>query len=269
MDAKKFQKSITLELETLKNRVRNIIDDRHWLSDGEFKEAILRNVLKRNLPSNLSIGAGFVINSQTMRMTTQIDLIIYENEYPPLFLEGDFIITESTGVKGIIEVKTKLGNTQIREAVQKLNNNVDVINGYSSKSKLKFTGLFCYEYEGFSPNEESSPTEIEYLVSRAKQKLESEIIDNALKASNGRVNHLSLGKDFFIKFWKRDCHIHNKPTERFDFYNLYHLPDLGYSYFISNVYELCSTVSLFGRQWFSFPIDGGKESYRFRELILD
>ena len=68
IDPEKFQKSITKELDTIKNRVRNLIGSSHWGEEGRYKEAILRNVIKRFLPSNLSIGTGFVIkknNSDT------------------------------------------------------------------------------------------------------------------------------------------------------------------------------------------------------------
>ena len=61
IEPKEFQKSITEELDTIKNRVKNLIGDQHWEEEGRYKEAILRNVIKRFLPNNLSIGTGFVI----------------------------------------------------------------------------------------------------------------------------------------------------------------------------------------------------------------
>ena len=45
-----FQKSITKELKALQNRVRYLIGDSHWGEEGRYKEAILRNVIKRFLP---------------------------------------------------------------------------------------------------------------------------------------------------------------------------------------------------------------------------
>jgi len=267
MNPRDFQKSITLELDNLKNRVRNLIKDKHWQSDGEFKEAILKNVLNRSLPSNLSIGTGFIINSETKCLSTQIDLIIYENEYPPLFLEGDFVLLESDGVKGIIEVKTRLNNSEIVKALKKLNANVDCINGKSINSKLKFVGLFSYDYDKFNENEEVIDEKF-----KIQDKIYSESIIKILKESNGKVNHISLGKDLFIRHWDKNANIYNKPTSNSDYYNFYYLKNMGYSYFISNVYELCSTVDLYKRQWFSFPIDakdGGKEEFRFRTCIIN
>ena len=44
-DTKKFQESITQELNTIKDRVRNLIGNKHWGEEGRYKEVILRNVL--------------------------------------------------------------------------------------------------------------------------------------------------------------------------------------------------------------------------------
>ena len=48
-----FHKSTTKELKVIKNRVRNFIGNRNWGEEGRYKEAILRNVIKR-LESELS-----------------------------------------------------------------------------------------------------------------------------------------------------------------------------------------------------------------------
>ncbi|MBU8977509.1 hypothetical protein JI752_015265 [Lysobacter sp. MMG2] len=37
-------RSIKLEMDALKGRVRQLIDDKHWLTDGEWKETVLRTV---------------------------------------------------------------------------------------------------------------------------------------------------------------------------------------------------------------------------------
>ena len=41
IDAKKFQESITKELDTVKDRVRRLIGSSHWGEEGKYKEAIL------------------------------------------------------------------------------------------------------------------------------------------------------------------------------------------------------------------------------------
>ena len=54
-DIKKFYESVTAELMSVKDRVRNLIGNAHWLSDGRYKEAILKTIIGRFLPSGYSI----------------------------------------------------------------------------------------------------------------------------------------------------------------------------------------------------------------------
>ena len=65
IESKKFQESITRELDVIKNRVRNLIGNANWSEEGRYKEAILKNVLRKFLPSNLSIGTGFIVKSES------------------------------------------------------------------------------------------------------------------------------------------------------------------------------------------------------------
>jgi len=55
-----YHKSIALELDDSKNRVRNLIGSRHWLSDGEHKETLLRRLLRSHVPETVNVGSGFV-----------------------------------------------------------------------------------------------------------------------------------------------------------------------------------------------------------------
>lgn len=54
-----YHKTTTKELLTITNKVRNLIS--HWGEDGRYKEAILKNIIRRFLPEKYSIGTGFVI----------------------------------------------------------------------------------------------------------------------------------------------------------------------------------------------------------------
>jgi len=46
-----FQKSITKELDIVKNRVRSLIGNAHWGEEGRYKEAVLKTVINRFLPN--------------------------------------------------------------------------------------------------------------------------------------------------------------------------------------------------------------------------
>ena len=248
INPKEFQKSITEELNTIKNRVRNLIGDTHWGEEGRYKEAILKNVIKRFLPNSLSIGTGFVIrkdNNDDPQVSKQIDIIIYDNTIPVLFSEGDFVITTYKNVRGIAEVKTKIRIGELQEIMQKAKGNGELI------GKNIFNGIFSYEFDG---------------------DITSNAIDRALKGAKGYVNYISLGPNIFIRFWKKkDKRRLNPPVENCqnDFYNIYELRNLSFSYFISNLLELTCMSELDDRWWFLYPIVGTKERQRMKTICLE
>ncbi|WP_121640590.1 hypothetical protein [Virgibacillus sp. Bac330] len=61
MDLIKYYKSIGEEMWILKNRIRNIMENPHWLSDGEWKESVLRTIIKRHAPEDIKVGRGLFI----------------------------------------------------------------------------------------------------------------------------------------------------------------------------------------------------------------
>ena len=61
------------------------------------------------------------------KITSQIDIIIYTNNLPLLFHEGDFIITTPQNVIAIIEVKSKVCKSKVGEIVEKANANGKII----------------------------------------------------------------------------------------------------------------------------------------------
>ena len=61
------------------------------------------------------------------RFTSQIDIIIYTNNLPLLFHEGDFIITTPQNVVAIIKVKSKMYKAKIGKIVEKANANGKII----------------------------------------------------------------------------------------------------------------------------------------------
>lgn len=113
---KDFQKSITRELTLTKDRVEFLIGNANWGEVGRFKEAILRKTISQFLPSNLKIGTGFIIGNsdhqfgRNGQISSQLDIIIYEDKSPVIFREGDFVIITENAVRAVIEVKTKVIN---------------------------------------------------------------------------------------------------------------------------------------------------------------
>ena len=117
--------------------------------------------------------------------------------------------------------------------------------------KDKFNGIFCYEYSGD-------------ILSRS--------IKQNLKEARGIINHIALGSDIFIKFWKKENKYVLKPTIEDcnnDFYNIYKIGNLSFSYFISNLLEFTCSSQIDDRLWLLYPIEGTKESYRISTVCLE
>lgn len=222
-----YQKSISKEFKAYENRVRNLIDDANWGEEGRYKEIVLMSYLKRILPRNLSVGTGFVRNSDLI--TKQIDIIIYENSIPTLFSEGDFIITTPENVVGIIEVKSSITPNNLLGIINNANLNGVIIS--SERNISIFNGIFSYSIAQKSESFKNALERID-MKKIVEKKHWNEFFPSRLSSC---VNHISLGENTFIKLWpyKKD---HDEAF--YAEYSLYKLYDgLGIPYFLSNLQE--------------------------------
>ena len=215
-NARDFQDSITKEIDVVKDRVRHLIGEANWGEEGWYKEAILRGIIRRFLPHNLSLGTGFVTRDGVV--STQQDIIVYDNSYPLLFVEGDFVIVSPDSVKGLIEVKTRLDFSTLRETIERFERNFR--DNLLLTDNDRFYGIFCYVYSNHQNTER---------------------LGEILRLSKGYINHFALGPNLFVRKWLRDqaveLGVHNMQN---DFYNIYELRNLAFSYFISNLVQPCT-----------------------------
>ena len=222
-----YHKATSKELLALTNKVRNLVT--HWGEDGRYKEAVLKNVIRRFLPEKYEIGTGFIIKQTANRgehlSSRQIDLIIYDDESPILFKEGDFVILTPDSVKAIIEVKANLINQNVSEIIRQVNENGQFIwRGKKDKKFAFFNGIFSFEGNNnfnittFSENVRSGNSPFEGDRSFKKYK----------------VNHISINENWFLKYWPNDASPHS----------LYNLEELSFSFFISNLIDILSHKSV-------------------------
>jgi hypothetical protein len=249
-----FQKSITNELYVLKDRVRDLIGDAHWGEEGRFKEAVLKNVLRKFLPKDLSVASGFILkatgtNDDDNLLSKQLDIIIYDNTLPVLFSEGDLIVTTMSTVRAIVEVKSKIRAGTLHKVITQFEESLASLRSELNEFQESiFTGIFAFDFEG---------------------PIASTRIDAALLNSQQIVRHISLGPQYFIKYWRAEDGMSLTPqvVMTHNFYNIYKLRELSFSYFINNLIDQ-SCGGLDDRYWFSFPIEGTKEQFRIRTVEL-
>ena len=238
-----YHKTTTQEIIALKHRVRSLMD--HWAEDCRYKEAVLMNAIRRFLPSKYIIGTGCVVQQAERREddhlpSTQLDLIIYDNESPILFKEGDFVIITPDSVRGVIEVKANLETAGVRPVIKKANEVGKFIHsGRRDQDQPFFNGIFSFDgFDELDQRLQQERFQRNYLLGN------EDFVDDP-HFNQFRVNHVALNKDWFLKLWIDDPQPHS----------LYKITDLSFSFFISNLIAMLSDNSVTKNNFLWFPID--------------
>lgn len=239
-----YHKSLTDELHALKDRIRNLVD--HWPSDGEYKEAALRTVLRRHLPTSLTIGRGFIVDAE--RSSTQVDVLIVDGTKPTLFHEGDLIIVTPDCVLAAIEIKTRVRN--IKECAIKLAEVGSMCR--NARRDCPWLGVFSFEASRLLP----TPL--------------LDAMEEAFAQTGIAINCLAYGKDWFVRFWPKD------ESETGDMlsaasdarWRAYRLQHLASAYFIGNVVDAVSKLDRPTNAFAWYPLSDGKLVHRAEERIL-
>lgn len=241
MNNEAYFRSLTDEINALQNRVRNYIGQ-HWLSDGEWKESILRAVLRRHLPPTIGIGNGFIVTPK--QTSTQIDVLLYDNTKPVVFRDGDFVIVTPDAARGIIEVKTAASMGELTEIFTKLANNMEIIPyGHTDK---RFFGVFIYEGKFGKLNEKSV----------AADALDSLFVA-ARENTHRTINCVSIGDSFFLRYWMQDP---TRPTKSYETWHAYNLKHKAPAYFIHNVIGHLCPDSMLENEEVCYPTEGKESS---------
>ncbi len=247
-DFLEYHKSIARELDATKDRVRRLIGDRHWQTDGEHKEAVLRKVLRNYLPESVRVGRGFVCFSNDA--SSQIDVLITANDKPTLFKDGELALVTPDAVAAIIEVKTSLTSvSELRQALEKLSKNIALIR--SSHNVGCLAGLFVYD----EPENRSKICDCDVL-----KELQSTTNDQQYRL----IDWISLGPNRFFRYWSRASDVSSICWG--SGWHSYELADgLAHAYFLSNVaWDITKERGIVDHhmQYAWFPVEGGKERFR-------
>lgn len=119
----RYLQSMAEELHSQATRVRDLIGDVHWLSDGFHKEQLLRGLVERYLPAGFVAARGFVVapTDDSLCSKEQDILVVDCTREPPLFNEGGLVITFPRDVVAAISVKTAMGKKEVTDSVEGLN----------------------------------------------------------------------------------------------------------------------------------------------------
>jgi hypothetical protein len=234
MDVTRYFTSVSEEIGALQNRVRHLLADRHWQTDGEWIESVIRSVLRRHLPASVLVSRGFVIAGNDA--TTQIDVLIHDGSKPVLFKDGDLVFVTPDAVRGIVEVKSRVTVAEFGRACVKLSQNIELVRRHPNSKA--FSGLFAFDSAGGAPNRH-----LRQLV-------------RACSAWNGHINFAAIGSDRFMRYWNETP---TPPHRMYSTWHSYDMPGLARGYFVNNVVDAISPESVFRNSEVWFP--GSKEPY--------
>jgi uncharacterized protein DUF6602 len=242
MNTSQYFQSLSQEMRALQNRVRNFIDDAHWLTDGEWKESVLRNFLRPNLPRSVEVGRGFVVSAKGN--SNQIDVLIYDSAKPVLFRDGDLVFVTPDAVCGAIEVKSNLNNTSFAQTVAKLTRNISFISSQGRAGK-RFA-IFSFE------SSVTTPAALDILKSASKG------------ARCDVIDLVCLGDSHFIR-WR--YYTAEKPTVILEAWRSYRLRQMAPGYFLHDFVEFVDHECVNKNAELWFPRDG-KENDKDGEISL-
>ncbi len=228
--------SLATEVEALKDRVRYLIEDAHWQTNGEWKESVIRQVLRRHLPQSVSVGRGFVVTETAT--SRQIDVLIVDSGKPVLFRDGHLTFVTPDAVLGVIEVKSTATPAIVKGVAAKLVETMLLVRLHPNTRA--FAGLFAFEEHNGNPRS--------YL---------SALADAAPRCEN-RLDFVCLGSSRFLRYWEFNP---ENPKRLYEGWNSYRLDGLAPGYFVHNVIDAISPESVLRNNDVWFP-RGGKEPYR-------
>lgn len=149
-----FDKLVKSKIEQFENDYVNLSrqifvnSEGRLIHPGEFgiyRERIIKDFLAPFLPTRLAIGSGFIITAKN-NISTQCDIIIYDKEHTPIIENSDQRFFPVECVVGVIEVKSKLTKSALKDALIKLasiknlrndiDNNLYIFKDYQDNTKF-------------------------------------------------------------------------------------------------------------------------------------
>lgn len=267
-----LQETVHAELMPSQDRIRHLIGNHHWQTDGEHKEELLRSVLRSRLPENQRIGKGFVCvpaegETSKKKSSGQIDILITPTNGLTLYRQGDLVFVTADTSNAIIEVKTKVRRQSeeslhfsvaerpvrssikrdtnmsgVLSVVKKLSDQIQLVRDNGNRDW--WAGLFVYDENGIDHSDVLRAVQIAARGNRRRA-----------------INCVSVGVSLFIHYWPNGRLDVNSPIDGAVWHS-YTIHNLAPAYFVNNLAMHFSPQTPSAAQNMWFPIEGSKEIRR-------
>jgi hypothetical protein len=141
--------SLSGELDSQAQRVRQLIGSAHWGHDGRHKEVLLAELIRRHCPSSVLVSTGFVIspNNLEIRSAEQDILLIDTSVEAPLFHQGALVVAFAHTVLAAVSVKTTMSPVSMKETIDGLQTVRRVVRDAALGAEQTWCGGFFYRVQ--------------------------------------------------------------------------------------------------------------------------
>lgn len=127
-DLIEYTSSFGEELKSKTERFTKLIPNRHQPSDGGFHEWLVREQLRRALPSSIEVSSGFVFRPVQKKdgtrgrlISQQIDVLLWNKANHTVALDaGNFVVITPEACLGAIEITKSLDGSKLQNDLQKI-----------------------------------------------------------------------------------------------------------------------------------------------------
>ncbi|MEW8001194.1 MAG: DUF6602 domain-containing protein [Candidatus Thiodiazotropha sp.] len=149
-DEESFLASLSKELTARSNRIRYLIGDSHWASDGYHNENVVRDFLNRYSPKAINVSHGFIRSIQPKVkpiISPEVDILLSDVlHHVPLLSEGGLQVISPDAVRAYFEVKSTFSRQNLRNALRHIKEVQSVF--LTNEKRRKVWRCIFFNYHG-------------------------------------------------------------------------------------------------------------------------
>jgi len=111
-----FYSSLRDELLAKRKKITSIVQQTKI--KGDYHEALIRDFIRQNISPAFTVGHGIIYDERNGRTSRECDGLIYFTNLKPLTQYQDLVITTPGNTKFVIQVKSTLNSSTLKEAIK-------------------------------------------------------------------------------------------------------------------------------------------------------